>query len=418
MNETPDVRTDPRAPTAPRTPGDADGRAFHRLIAATLGGFSGHALLLPIVPLWAVHGGGGAGAAGATTAVFMLTTVLAQLAMPWLLARGGYRWTLPAGCALLGLPTPLFLLTADAGALIAVSAVRGVGFGMATVAGAALAARLAPAARVGRATAAYGLAVGLPNVVFLSTGVWLALNAGFTAVFALATAAPLLGAAVAATVRAAEDPAPAEGHRADAAPPSGGAAAYAGLAAPFALILVAAVASSAVITFLALPLEAAPGTAAAALLGYGAASVATRWAAGALGDRTGRPALLAWGTAAGAAGMAVTAAGLWSAGEGWSGPGAAGAAAVVAGAVLFGAGFGAVQNDTIVVMFRRSGRGRYGTASAVWNIGIDAGTGAGAAALGAAVPLLGYGPAFALTGLAAALCLPAAVAVGRAARTG
>jgi MFS family permease len=260
MNETPDVRTDPRAPTAPRTPGDADGRAFHRLIAATLGGFSGHALLLPIVPLWAVHGGGGAGAAGATTAVFMLTTVLAQLAMPWLLARGGYRWTLPAGCALLGLPTPLFLLTADAGALIAVSAVRGVGFGMATVAGAALAARLAPAARVGRATAAYGLAVGLPNVVFLSTGVWLALNAGFTAVFALATAAPLLGAAVAATVRAAEDPAPAEGHRADAAPPSGGAAAYAGLAAPFALILVAAVASSAVITFLALPLEAARGT--------------------------------------------------------------------------------------------------------------------------------------------------------------
>ncbi|MFC4562142.1 MFS transporter [Nocardiopsis mangrovi] len=395
------------------------GRAFRLLVLATVATFSGYLLLLPVVPLWAARGGAGEVGAGATTAVFMLTTVVTQLAMPWLLDRGGYRWTFPAGALVLGLPAPLFLLTTDLWPLIAVSAVRGIGFGMITVVGAALAARLVPPDQIGRATGYYGFAVGIPNVVLLPFGVWLALNAGFAPVFWIAALGPALGAVAAAGIwLAAGDGtgrSPGAGVRraATAATRGDRGRHLLSLAAPLLLMLVAAIASSAVVTFLAIPLERAAPVAAAALLGYGMASVATRWVAGTLSDRHGRPVLLVPSVLAVIAGMALAAAAVWPAGGGWAGPGAAGAVAVVAGAVLFGAGFGAVQNDTITVMFRRSGPPRYGTASAAWNIGIDGGTGAGALGLGIVIQALGYGPGFALTALAMALCLPAAVRVAR-----
>ncbi|WP_378529846.1 MFS transporter [Nocardiopsis sediminis] len=397
-----------------------NGWAFRLLVAATGATFTGHVLMLPLVPLWAVRGGAGDVGAGATTAVFMFTTVVVQLAMPWLLDHGGYRWTFPVGALLLAVPTPLFLLTGELWALIAISVARGVGFGMVTVVGAALAARLVRREQIGRAAGYYGLAGGIPNIVALSTGVWLALEIGFGPVFWIAAIAPLIGAVLAFGIRQPDGggsgPAPDAAPGRGTAPPPSGPASYLVLAVPLLLMLVAAVASSAIVTFLAIPLEEAATVAAAALLAYGVFSVASRWWAGMLGDRHGRPVLLIPGVAAVVLGMALAAAAVWPAAAGWAGPGAMGTVAVVAGAALFGAGFGAVQNDTLVVMFRRIGPARYGAASAAWNIGIDAGTGAGALGLGVVIQYLGYGPAFALTAVAMAVCLPNAAAVAR--RTG
>src|SRR5699024_6808527 len=143
------------------------GRGFALLIGATAIGLSGFAAVLPLVPLWAARCGADEFGAGATTAVFMLTTVLAQLGMPWLLDRGAYRWAFPVGSLVMGLPTPLCALTTDLLPLVVVSGVRGIGFGMVTVAGTALAARLVPGKQLGRATAFYGLAVGVPQVFIL-----------------------------------------------------------------------------------------------------------------------------------------------------------------------------------------------------------------------------------------------------------
>ncbi|MFC7327625.1 MFS transporter [Marinactinospora rubrisoli] len=389
------------------------GRAFRLLVLATVASFAGYCLLLPVVPLWAARGGAGAVGAGATTSVFMLTTVLTQVAMPWLLDRGGYRWTFPAGALLLGLPTPLYLLTADLGPLIAVSAVRGVGFGMVSVVGAALAARMVTPDQVGRAVGGYGLAVGLPNLVLLASGVGLALNAGFAAVFWAAALAPLLGAVAAVALWRvggdgmpdATEPPARPGHGAGR---TAGRRTAAGLAAPLAVMLAMAIASSGVVTFLAIPLERTPGLATTALLAYSVALLVARGAAGAFADRCGRPLFLLPGLVGAVAGLALTSWALWPLGDSGGAPGAAGAAAVVAGAALFGAGFGGAQNDTLVVMFRRAGPRGPGTASAAWNIGYDAGTGAGALVLGIAVRDLGYGPAFAVAGavVAAALALP------------
>ncbi|SKA02705.1 Predicted arabinose efflux permease, MFS family [Marinactinospora thermotolerans DSM 45154] len=394
--------------------------AFRLLIAATIATFSGYVLLLPVVPLWAVRGGAGEVAAGATTSVFMLTTVLTQLAMPWILDRGGYRWTMAVGSLLLGLPAPLYPLTTDLATLLALSGARGIGFGMATVAGTALAARLVPPQQIGRATGYYGLAVGLSNLVFLSSGVWIALNVGFAAVFWFACVGPLLGAVAAVGVwLTGGDGAPAGTRgRGDGARAEGPADArtWLLLAAPLAVMLAVAVASNSLVTFLAIPLERVPAVATVALLAYGVFSAAGRGVAGVLGDRAGRAALLTPAVAACALGCAAIAWALWAAVPGWSGPGAAGTVLVVAGAALFGAGFGAAQNDTVTVMLRRSGPRGYGTASAAWNIGYDAGTGVGALALGVVAQGLGHGPAFALSALVAAVCLPTALRLGRRGR--
>ncbi|HJX42757.1 MAG TPA: MFS transporter, partial [Geodermatophilus sp.] len=57
-------------------------------------------------------------------------------------------------------------------------------------------------------------------------------------------------------------------------------------------------------------------------------------------------------------------------------------AVVLAGAAVFGAGYGAVQNLTLVAAFARAGEGGSTAASALWNASFDAGTAAGALALG------------------------------------
>ena len=66
--------------------------------------FSGFALLLPVAPLWVIHGGSDDLGAGLVTGVMMACTVLAQLSMRRVLPGLGWRWTLALGSGLLGLP--------------------------------------------------------------------------------------------------------------------------------------------------------------------------------------------------------------------------------------------------------------------------------------------------------------------------
>ena len=54
----------------------------------------------------------------------------------------------------------------------------------------------------------------------------------------------------------------------------------------------------------------------------------------------------------------------------------------MAGAAVFGAGYGATQNLTLVAAFARAGENGTTTASAMWNASFDAGTATGALALG------------------------------------
>jgi MFS family permease len=219
---------------------------FRLVLVFTTLGFSGYALLLPVVPLWVAEAG--EFAAGATTAVLMATTIATQLAVPRLLARVGYRAVLGGGLVLLGAPAPLLALSADLGPVLAASAVRGVGFGLLTVAGSALVGELVPPAEHGRAAARYGVAVGLPQLVLLPSGVAVVDVAGFAGVFVAAGAGPLLGALVVPALRLPGRPAA----RTPSEPPAVPAV------APVVAMLTCSLAQGGLITFLPL---AVPGAA-------------------------------------------------------------------------------------------------------------------------------------------------------------
>jgi predicted MFS family arabinose efflux permease len=359
-------------------PAGVAGAPFRFMLGATVLGFSGYALLLPVVPLWAERGGSGAFGAGATTAMLMATTVGTQLAVPWLLARVGHRWVLAVGSLLLGGPAPLYALSADLVPVLALSALRGVGFGLVTVAGSALVAELVPREQHGRAAGRYGLAVGLPQLVLLAAGVAVVERFGFTVVFVAGGVGPVLGALLVPAIRMPQAPIAA------AVGPSPRPPARMALP-PVLAMLTCSIAQGGLITFLPLAVPGAGLLVPGALLATAAGALLGRLAAGELVDRRG------WGGRLLAPGMLLAAIGLVAE---VIALGAGGGALVVLGAAAVGVGFGVVQNDSLTVLFAAFGASGYGAASAVWNIAYDAGTGVGALGLGAVAEPFGYSAAF------------------------
>lgn len=367
------------APAAP--PGPLRSKSFLLLLVCTLGGFTGYVLLLPILAMWAVRGGAGELAAGAVNGIFMLVTVLTQLGMPWLLSKIDHRAALGLGVLLIGLPTPLYGATTQLPGLLAISGLRGVGFGLLTVAGSALVAELVPPGTRGRAAGLYGLAVGLPNAVCLPAGVWLAQHIGYLPLF---WAAGLIPAATAALALGIAPTAKSQARPVGGFPPA--------LLSPWSVMTSGALVAGGLIAFL--PLAIGSGTSSAALLAFGVTTLLGRWLAGHIGDRTGHvrvlvPSALVAGL--GAALIAIATAG--------------GPALAVAGAALFGAGFGAMQNTTLVAMFDKTGSG---AASTAWNIAYDGGNGLGSVGFGTLITLSGYPAAFTAAAALVLLCVPLA----------
>lgn len=359
-------------------PAGIAGAPFRFMLGATVLCFSGYALLLPVVPLWAERGGSGALGSGATTAVLMATTVATQLAVPWLLVRVGHRWVLAAGSVLLGAPAPFLALSPDLAPVLALSALRGVGFGLATVAGSALVAELVPREQHGRAAGRYGLAVGLPQLVLLAAGVAVVDRFGFTAVFVAAGVGPVLGALLVPGIRMSHAAVP------TAAAPLPRPPVRSALT-PVLAMLTCSIAQGGLITFLPLAVPDAGLLVAGALLATAAGALLGRLVAGELVDRRG------WGGRLLVPGMLLAAAGLVAEVVAL---GAGAGALVVIGAAAVGFGFGMVQNDSLTVLFAAFGSGGYGAASAIWNIAFDAGTGVGALGLGAVAEPFGYSAAF------------------------
>ncbi|QGK70163.1 MFS transporter [Allosaccharopolyspora coralli] len=362
-------------------PGFRSSPAFRLLLAATALGFGSYALLLPVLPLWVATGGAGEFGAGLTTGVFMAGTVVTQLGVPRLLRAIGHRTVLLIGFLLLGLPSPLLALTTDLAPAVGVSAVRGIGFGMVTVAGSASVAELVTPSSHGRASARYGYAVAFPQLLFLPAGVAVTDVLGFTGVFVLAGVTPLIAAAVCLFLRV---PAP---RRPESAAPSRSRGRRGGVlsalrAGPVVALTACAVAQAGVITFGPLLAPDARRAVLATLFVLPLGMLVGRAISGTLTDRSQRPGgLLGTGTLLTAAGMLAVVAST------------AAPLLLPLGGALVGLGFGMVQNDAMVALFA-AGPAHYSTASAAWNIGYDAGTGLGATALGALAEPFGIGLAF------------------------
>jgi MFS family permease len=352
-------------------------------------------LMLSVTPVYAAAAGSGSAGAGLVTGVLLLGTVAAELAAPVLMKRFAYRTLLVLGAVLLGGPALALLSHGSLGVIVAVSVIRGFGFGLGTVIPGALVPMLLPAERRGEGIGLYGVVDTVPGIVALPAGIWLAGHLGMTVVVVLTAATALVPLAVFPWL-----PGTARGATAGA----GGAGQPVGLLAglrdagqlrPSLVFAASTVAAGVVVCFLPLATGRSGNIAATGLLAQALAATLSCWWAGRYGDRHGHARLLVPGLVIAALGMAAM---IWPTVP----------AAVIAGMCLFGTGFGILQNATFTVMVDRMPASGVGTASALWSLAYDAGYGAGPAVFGLAAGHTGYPAAFALTGVLMLAAVPIA----------
>ena len=280
--------------------------AVRAMFAVTLLGITSYALLLSALPAYAAGTGAGLVAAGSATTVFLVATVLAQGTVPALVRRWGLAPVLSAGLVALGAPAPLYLAGDDVRWLLAVSAVRGVGFAVLTVLGAAIAAQAVPPERRGESIGIYGLGAALPTLAAVPGGAALTLAGHFPWVAVLAASALLALPFVPGLVRAL-GPSP------DDAAPGSSRAAVRASAAPSLVLLTVTRAGGGLVTFL--PIERPYGAlATTALLLFGLITAFCRWRVGVLVDVIGADVLPPPVLGSGVAGLALVTLGLTTAG--------------------------------------------------------------------------------------------------------
>lgn len=379
-------------------------------LVAVLAAFGGWSLLLPVIPQAILDDGRGAGLAGAYTGVFMAATVLTQTQTPRMLRRFGYGQTMFVSGLLLGLPTFLHVFGTDAALVLGIAVIRGMGFGALTVAESALIAELVPLKFLGKASGALGVAVGVAQLTCLPLGLAIAHWTGtYQWVYVLGGVISLVGSAMAllipklkaaakpATELPTGDPGPAEN-----------VSTWKLVAVPALAMGTTAMGFGGISAFLApaareIDLVAGAIVAGAALSVMGGAQMVFRYIAGAWADRKGKAGTLIIGAlAAGVVGLVFMALVVYA---GWSAWWLLGAAA------FYGAGFGMVQNEALLLMFARLPRERTAEASAYWNMAFDSGTGTGSFVLGlvAGVALQPYPAVFAVAAGLMSIGLVAAI---------
>ena len=381
------------------------------LIVMTCAGFSGYAVLLTVAPLWALEGGATTAGSGLVNGVLLLFTVLTQLFVPRALQRCGWGLVLVVGLVLLGVPGFLLSLSNELGVVLGLSAVRGIGFGVLTVTGSAAVAALVDPKRRGEAIGAYGLAVAVPNLVLLPAGPWIAESVGYWVAFAL-SALPLAGIPAALRLASALRLSAPDLHPGMSASPDPGdpeSAAYRRLLRPMLLLLAVTLAGGAVITFTPQMVDS-PSVAAGGLLLMGLSAALSRWRVGVFADRYGAQRFLVPLVPLTGVGMALVS---WSVADS---DGVRVGSFLVA-MLLVGLCYGGLQNLTLVVSFAAVSRRHHNLASAVWNVGFDAGTALGSVAVGVIAELTSFATAFLVAGAIAVATLPLAVQRPTAATT-
>lgn len=381
---------------SPRGAGQADkgsvwtAPGFVPTLVAVAAAFGSWALLLPVVPVAVLDAGGSHALAGASTGVFMVATVLTQVFMPRLLRKFSYRSAIAFSAVLLGVPALAFIWNMDPSVVLAVSVLRGIGFGAMTVSEAAIIAELVPRSLLGKASGVFGASSGSAQMIALPLGLFLSERIGYGPVWVLALAIAAVGGVACAGIP------PIKGAQPD--PVANGAVSaptWKLVLVPTMALAIAAIAYSLIANFLPAAARDTGITSGTALGGLilavvNLAVMGARIFTGVVADRRGEPGTLmipfqiaaAVGMFGFAACLAASAHPVW----------------LVVSAVCFGAGFGAVQNESLLSMFYRLPQSKVSHASAVWNVGFDGGQGIGSFLFGGIIAGLGAAWAFAVSG--------------------
>ena len=345
-------------------------RASVAVFAAAAGAITSFALLLSTLPLIVTALGGGTAAAGTASGAFMLGAVAGELTAPASTRWISSRRTINIGICLLAIPALALLAGPSLPAIVGLSAVRGVGFGLVVVVGNASAAALAPEGRMGSMMGAYGLVTGVPLLVSVPLGValWHAFGSG--PVLWAAAIAPM--PALALSKRFVES-------GADKPTPLAGVVSFPDRRRPLIVFGVVACSAGAIATFLPIA-EPGPVVSVFGLAAYGAVGTLTRWLAGRSDlppTRIVRPMLLA--AALGVGLLALPSVGFR-----------------LTGLLIFGAAFGAVENTMITLVYQRSDPEDYPAVSAAWNAAYDSSLAVGSITFGIAASGWGFEASFLL----------------------
>ena len=370
------------------------------LIAMVASGFSGFSLLMPVSPLWAVHGGADEAGAGLVTGVLMVCTVGVQLTVPAALRRFGWAPVLVAGLILLGVPSLLHLISDQLWLILVIAAIRGAGFAVITVCGSGAVAELVEPARRGRAIGVFGLGIALPQVVLLPIAPWVAENIGYWVIFVLG-AIPIVG--ITAAVRL--------GRRIDALPPHPdtaeqahhGVRRYLGLVPPMLVLLGVTLVGGALLTFVP-QLGISPTLAVVGLVLLTGPAALTRWAVGHLSDRWGARRMLWPFVIVAVLGLVLIS---------WAVAAESREVALLGGITLVGVAYGSLQNLTLGASFAAVARRDQVVASTVWNVGYDTGTGLGAVVVGTLASAFSFPVAFLAAAGLTLITLPLALSMLR-----
>ena len=346
-------------------------------------------LALPVAPKVVVVASGRSSEAGLITAVFAGFTVLAQLAMPRLLRSPRVRWAFAWSQLLIGVPAVVFMLAADnVESLLAATAIRGVGFGIASVLSALVITAQVSEGDRARAFGYYGIAATVPGVFGSALGLFLEAEFGTSVAFAVVALAGVLGALAASRAGSV-----------GVAPDAPGARALAGLRRsgvrnPVLVSLLITFTYGGIVSFVPLVLaDSGLGSATMFFLLAGSARAVARWASGPGIDRFGPHRFLAPGAL-----IVVAAALVLSTGDA--------VGLVVTSAVFFGVGFGLIQNASFLAMMGRADGTDPGVISTLWNLSIDGGVALGGVLLGLVAVVGSIDLVFAILPLVAVVAVP------------
>ncbi|MDO5029572.1 MAG: MFS transporter [Corynebacterium sp.] len=390
-------------------------------LIAVMAAFGGWSLLMPVIPQAILDDGGSTSLAGAYTGIFMAATVLTQTQTPRMLRHVGYGRTMFISGLFLGVPTIFHIFGTDAALVLAIAVLRGMGFGALTVAESALIAELVPMKFLGKASGVLGVAVGLSELLFLPLGLIIADKMGsYTPVYVLGAIISLVGSLMALFIPRIK-PAPKEGKGGteDVGDPVPGSAAtqpspvqhvatWKLVGIPAIAMCTIAMGFGGISAFLAPAASEINPVSGAIVAGLslsvvGGAQMIFRYFAGVYADRQGEAGkLLIPALVSGFAGLLMMSGIVLAGWSPWL---------LLVAAIFYGAGFGIVQNEALLLMFARLPRDRTAEASAFWNMSFDSGTGIGSFVLGAvaAAALRPYPAVFAFAAALVAIGLIGAV---------
>jgi predicted MFS family arabinose efflux permease len=341
-------------------------------------------VLFSVIPVIAERDGGDLGA-GLSTGVFMITTVLGQLGVKRLVRVVPYRQSFMLGILLIGVPALLYAATDSFLMILAVTAVRGLGFGLCTVIATVLVIAHVQPDRRGSALGLFGLMSSGSSVFAPSLGLLLLDHWG-DAVFVVCAGISVLLAAspmLSRPLSAASGSAPSTYRQMLARAP---------IRRPLLVLLPGTLLFGGIYSFV--PLTSGHDAPLALLL-FGLAMALTRTTAGRAADRV-RPQLLVsffLATAvAGALLVAIEQRGF----------------VLFVGALLAGFGVGGLMTGTLVLLLARVSREDVDGASTLWNTSVDAGLALGGVGLGLVALVGGEASVFAAAVVALALVIPLA----------